>query len=134
MDVEVIKNRQSGRSIAVRQFAFSRIELFAICDKNNKLLGSAWVGIEERQEDYQTKIAYWLLDLNIYEEAERRKGAASEVIELMQYRYPKIITGISTKAGRELCLKHNFQWIKSTHKKQPDFLFWEKDEYNQRRD
>ena len=128
MDGEIVQNIESGRSVFVRPFEFDKQEMYSIYGKDKKLIGTAWVGIEANYEEKNPKYAYWLLDINIYDEKNRRQGAAGEIIELMQYRYPKLITGVSTNAGRNLCLKHGFKIIKGMSKKSHDFLFWERSE------
>ena len=50
-----------------------------------------------------------LMDIYIYKEEHRRQGAADDLMEFITHAFKKIMTGTSTKEGRELCYKWGFK-------------------------
>ena len=69
-----------------------------------------------------------LLDVVVYDEKNRRKGIADDLMELICGVFPHIVTGYFGRAGRELCLKHGFKLEKSIFKNKPDFLIYKKED------
>ena len=63
-----------------------------------------------------------LLDVYVYHEEDRRKGYADKVMWFLTHRYDAMITSWLSTAGRDLCLKHGFQMLKSPFKNQPGLL------------
>jgi len=99
-----------------------------IMDKDGKLLGRAWLTQNLENDyngngnDFKEKIV--LADIIIYDPEDRGKGVGDELMGFLTRggAFKQIITGLSTKAGRELCLKWGFQYRTIKDSK---FLIWE---------
>jgi hypothetical protein len=66
-----------------------------------------------------------LLHIEVREDLRRRKLATS-LIEAMKTKFDSIVTGHSTKEGRELCLACGFEWEGGVFKNRPKMLVWRK--------
>ena len=71
---------------------------------HKEMLGRALI-LEPENKEYPPV----LLDIYIYDEENRRKGAADDLMEVICETFPVVITGKSTTRGRSLCLKHGFK-------------------------
>ena len=66
-----------------------------------------------------------LLDICIYNEADRRRGMADDIMSFMREIFPYIATSHISKAGLKLCKKHGFTKQRKIFKKDPDILIWD---------
>jgi hypothetical protein len=69
-----------------------------------------------------------LLDIYIYEEKDRRKGCADELLYYCTERIGDMITSYLSSAGRDLCLKHGFRLRRGRKKGEIDLLIYVKGE------
>ena len=97
-----------------------------IVDKKGNVLARAILTqniIQESQKDFSEVIV--LLDIIVYDPNDRDKGLGDKLMGFITScgKFEKIITGISTKAGRELCIKWGFKYDIIKDKK---FLVWKK--------
>jgi len=97
-----------------------------IVDKSGNVLARAILTQNVRQ-DTPGKFSevVILTDIIVYDPNDRGKGLGDKIMGFITScgRFEKIVTGISTKAGRELCLKWGFKYDFIKEKK---FLIWEK--------
>lgn len=65
-----------------------------------------------------------LMDIIVYDPHDRRRGIGDKLMGFItgSGKFGKVVTGLSTKAGRELCLKWGFKYIDV---KVGKFLIWE---------
>jgi hypothetical protein len=52
-----------------------------------------------------------LLDICIFNNVDRKKGAATDLMKLITGVFSNIVTGSISKAGRSLCIRHGFKPI-----------------------
>ena len=69
---------------------------------------------------------YILLDIVVYNEADRRKGLGDEMMAYLTERFTPIFTSYLSAAGRNLCLKHGFRMKKAFFKRDIDLLTYVK--------
>lgn len=131
-NVTLFKNDKSGRYVSSKMIDASFVRNFAIYNKNGNLIGHANVitNIIPDEDGNPEKALNTLLDVCIYEESERRAGAASELIDIITNLYEKVVTGESTKAGRNLCYKFGFHDAGGLFKNSPKYLLYEKKSSN----
>lgn len=97
-----------------------------IVDKKENVLARAILTqniIQESHKDFSELIV--LLDIIVYDPNDRGKGLGDKLMGFITScgKFEKIITGLSTKAGRELCLKWGFKYDYIKEKK---FLVWKR--------
>jgi hypothetical protein len=81
-----------------------------------KMVGRALVIVPSDRNEFV------LLDINIHDECNRRKGWGSEIMKYLTDYFSPILTSYRTSAGRDICLKHGFRLRKAFHKKEIDIL------------
>ncbi len=109
------KHLESGHTIKDEFFECHGVHNVGLYVKG-KMVGRALMIIPSDREEYV------LLDINIHDEADRRKGLGSELMKYIIDQFSPIITGYRTSAGRDLCLKHGFRLRKKFHSKEIDIL------------
>ena len=75
-----------------------------------------------------------LLDIYIYQEADRRNGYGDELMRHLTKSYDHIVTGWLSVAGRDLCMKHGFRLVKGFFAKDKDALIYQKGATNGQED
>jgi len=86
---------------------------------HSEMLGRALI-IEPENKDFPPV----LLDIYIYDEENRRQGAADDLMDVICDTFYTVITGKSTERGRALCEKHGFELVKNNGN---EFLLYTKD-------
>lgn len=117
---------KSGRVIFPIKRLCTSVHDFCV-HAGNELVARAWV-TEEPMEDTEGKAGVLIIlhDIVVYDERNRRKGIADELMALLCDCYPVILTGISTKAGRKLCYKHGFT-LRRGDKNRPYLMYIKED-------
>lgn len=104
------QNTLSGHTIVPAFYQCDGLYSLPIYGKDNKLKGAAYltqtIKHAEDGDGYYELIV--LVDICIYNEEDRKKGYASEIMEVAKNFFPKMITGPSTRRGRILMQKHGF--------------------------
>ena len=82
---------------------------------NKKIVGRATLThhltpIDESDLMPEMKEAIVLLDIVIYNNEYRKKGIADKLMNHITNSFDIVMTGMSTKSGRSLCLKHGFKF------------------------
>jgi hypothetical protein len=97
-----------------------------IFDSDGSLLGRAWLtqNLENGDNGTDLKEKIVLADIIVYDPNDRGKGVGDELMGFLTSSgaFKQMVTGLSTKAGRELCLKHGFKY-RTIHNHK--FLIWE---------
>jgi len=126
---ETIKYDVEDYTIEVEVVNVDQLINIPICDKQGKVLGRALLTREMKPVGnngvLKVKIADVLMDIIVYDPDDRGKGIADKLMGLITGcdMFDTILTGISTEAGRELCLKWGF---KQEEYKEKKFLIWRK--------
>lgn len=94
--------------------------------KKDKCLGAAW--LMKQYDSTGEKELITLLDIIVYDSKDRRQGIGDKLMNAVTKMFPKIVTGIASRAGRELCLKHGFTIHKELSLKDPMLMFYEREE------
>ena len=81
-------------------------------DKKDNLLGRAWLTRHVRMLDGSPVVqeAIVLADIIVYNTNDRRKGVADTLMRHITENFKIVMTGPSTKAGRQLCVKWGFHF------------------------
>lgn len=119
-------SEKSGRSIAPEYIDCEGIWNYAIYD-GERMIGRALVIMNTGEMPV-------LLDTYIYEEEDRRKGAASELLNFVTANHKKLKSCYLSTAGRELGLKMGFFIKKFPGKNQPDMLIYIGGDYGKKTD
>ena len=128
-DVKVFKNEKTGRHVSVSTMDASFVRTFAAYNKGGNLIGHANVmtHVVNGDDGKPEKMLNVLVDIVIYDDEERHKGAATELMEVITGLYDKVVTGGSTSRGRALCYKAGFKDVGGLHKNAPKYLLYERD-------
>ncbi len=111
---------KSGKTITPEFFECDKVYNYPIYD------GKRMIGRALLIAPFEITDGLVLLDIYIYEEEDRRKGAAEELLNLIKAFHPKIRTSHLSNAGLQLCLKNGFKLKKQ--KGQPDLLYYIQEE------
>jgi len=129
MNFPQIKTK-TGHIIKHECIQCSRMWNYVICDENNKVLGCCFVIC---RDDYKTVIdedEEIFMHIVIYNEEDRDKGIASELMQFVcNYgNHIALISSALDKRGREFGLKHGWKIKKGLSKKQSDVMYFKKEE------
>jgi hypothetical protein len=113
---KVLRYAVHSHILEVEQVPVDMLINIPVSDKKGKVLGRAiltrefWGGINGSA----IKEAVVLTDIIVYDPADRGKGIGDELMGFITSSgmFDVIVTGISTEAGRALCLKHGFEYYK----------------------
>lgn len=128
---DVIKYNVEDYTIELEIVNVDQIVNIPICDKNGKVLGRALITRQITPKgnngNMSMSVMNVLMDIIVYDPDDRNKGVADKLMGLITGcdMFPVLFTGISTEAGRSLCLKWGF---KQEELKGIKYLVWRKDE------
>jgi hypothetical protein len=131
MEPMEFKVEKTGHKIAYEYVHVDGVFNVPIYDKDGKILGRAWLtqNLEAGNNGTDFKEKIILADIIVYEPEDRGKGVGDELMGFLTSSgaFRQIFTGLSTKSGRELCLKWGFTYRIVKHHK---FLVWERKDEN----
>jgi len=119
----------SGLIIKHECFACSMLWNYIICD-GDRVMGRAVV---LRRDDYKTMIhedEEIFLDICIYNEEDRNKGVATELMQFITTygNHIALISSTLDKRGMKFALKNGWNIKRGMHKKTPDIMYFKKEE------
>jgi len=117
---------KTGHKISYEYVPVDAVFNIPIFDENGDILGRAWLtqNLENGDNGNDLKEKIVLCDIIVYDPEDRGKGVGDELMGFLTSSgcFQQIVTGLSTKAGRALCLKWGFTVREHKHNK---FLIWE---------
>lgn len=120
------KVEDTNRKIKYEYIPVDAVFNVPIFDNDGTLLGRAWLtqNIENSDNGTDLKEKIILADIIVYDPEDRGKGVGNQLMGWLTTSgaFQQILTGLSTKAGRELCLKWGFKYREHKGSK---FLIWE---------
>jgi len=107
----------SGHRVLFLEADLEKMWLFEIADMDGNTLGKAYV-VSDPAIQYPV-----LVDILVFEES-RGAGVGDELMGVLTDAFDNMLTGMSSEAGRGLCIKHGWKFERT--KDQPSHLRWEK--------